>query len=945
MERFKQIEEIFQEALQRDPAGREAYVHEACGGDAELQREVVSLLVNHKEASRCESWPAAAAAQLISIPRSLQPGQSLGPYRIESFLAAGGMGEVYRATDTRLHRDVAIKVSAARFSERFEREARVIASLNHPHICQLYDVGPNFLVMELVEGPTLADRIKQGALPLDEALGIARQIAEALEAAHEKGRVHRDLKPANIKITPEGVVKVLDFGLAKAAEEPSATVNPSDSPTQTITPTRAGVILGTAAYMSPEQARGQTVDRRADIWSFGVVLYEMLTGRSLFGGPTISDTLAAVLKTEVDTAPLPAQLRPIVERCLRKDPRRRWQAIGDVRVALEEGVPVVQGMDRRYSRLPWMVAGGLMLALVSLAALHFRQSPSQPATVRFQIPPPEGASFSTYLALSPDGRRLAFTANPNDGQPLLWVRALDSLEARPLPGTEGARVPFWSPDSRFLAFAAQSTLLRKIDASGGPAQTLCSASNTIVGGYWSREGVIYFGTLGGGISSVPQAGADPVAVTKPDTAQAENWHAHPQVLPDGRHLLYLSAAGGGNGGIYLGSLDGKEKKRLVAAMTSFSYAPPSGNAKIGHLLFLQQNTLMAQPLDPKSFKPTGDAFTIAEGVGSTRNYALNYAHFTTSANGALAYRSGFGGGQTQLKWFDSAGKLLRVVGARARYSNVVLSRDATRAAVVESDRQTLNTDLWLFDLARGIPTQFTFHEGQNWDPVWSPDGSRVAFSSNRDGPYNLYLKDSSGARPEERLRKSDISERPCDWSSDGRSLMYTRGIGDSARLWVLSDPVGDAVNRKAAPYLEATFGATECQFSPDSHWVAYASNEPMHGHEVYVQSFPVPSSKVRVSSNGGVQPRWRRDGKELFYIAADGKLMAVDVKTLPTFQADSPRSLFDPLVFGGGNSTQVVGYDVTPDGRRFLVNSVPQSGSSAPEPITVVLNWAAGLPK
>jgi WD40 repeat protein len=400
--------------------------------------------------------------------------------------------------------------------------------------------------------------------------------------------------------------------------------------------------------------------------------------------------------------------------------------------------------------------------------------------------------------------------------------------------------------------------------------------------------------------------------------------------------------GGGNGGIYLGSLDGKEKKRLVATRTSFRYAPPFGSGKFGHLLFLRENTLMAQPLDPKSFELRGDAFPVVEGIG----YAQTYAYFTISSNGALAYRSGVGGQDTQLNWFDRAGKPLGALGSRASYNNIALSRDAARAAVVESEGQTLNTDLWLFDLARGIPTQFTFHEGQDWDPVWSPDNSRIAFSSNRDGPYNLYMKDSTGGRPEERLHKSDIAERPCDWSPDGRFLMYTRGLGlNLVSLWVLSDPAGDPANRKAAPYIETPFSTTQCQFSLDSHWVAYSSNESKNGREVYVQSFPVPSSKFRVSNNGGVQPRWSRDGKELFYIAADGKLMAVDVKTAPTFHAEIPHALFDPHVYGGSTTNYNFRYDVSPDGRRFLVNSAVQSESRAPDPITVVLNWAAGLPK
>jgi Tol biopolymer transport system component len=583
----------------------------------------------------------------------------------------------------------------------------------------------------------------------------------------------------------------------------------------------------------------------------------------------------------------------------------------------------------------------LCAGLAALAAIHFRETSVQPATVRFQMLPPEGATFGIDLALSPDGRRLAFMARPKGGQPLLWVRELDSLEARPLRGTEYGRYPFWSPDSRTLGFSTSMTL-KKVEASGGPVQTLCNISNSILRGDWSPDGLIYFGSVGGVIYRVPQAGGEAVTVTRPDPAHAEDLLADPQILPDGRHLLYLRAAlGGRNGGIYLASLDGKEKKRLVATRTSFHYAPPSGSDKFGHLLFLRENTLMAQPLDPKSFELRGDAFPVAEGIGHTQIYAS----FTISANGALAYRSGIGGEETQLTWFDRAGKPLGALGARALYNNIALSRDAARAAVVvESGRQILNADLWLFDLARGIPTQFTFHEGQDWDPVWSPDGSRVAFSSNRDGAYNLYLKDSTGGRPEERLHKSDIAERPCDWSRDGRYLMYTRGLdANVAALWVLSDPAGDPANRKAEQYLD--FSTTQCQFSPDSHWVAYSSNESKNERDVYVQSFPVPSSKFRVSSNGGVQPRWRRDGKELFYIAADGKLMAVDVKTAPTFQAEIPHALFDPHVYGGSTTNFNFRYDVTPDGGRFLVNSAVQSDSRASEPITVVLNWAAGLPK
>ncbi|HKE24306.1 MAG TPA: protein kinase [Bryobacteraceae bacterium] len=893
----------------------------------------------------------------------MSPQQTIAHYRITAKLGEGGMGEVWRATDTKLNRDVAIKILPEPFAQdpdrmaRFEREAKVLASLNHPNIAAIHGVEDRALVMELVEGPTLAERIAAGPMPVEEALSIAKQIAEALEYAHERGVIHRDLKPANIKITAEGRVKVLDFGLATVLQSPErpAEAGPTISPTLTMRATQMGMIMGTAAYMSPEQARGQNVDKRADIWAFGVVLYEMLTGHDLFAGPTVSDTLAAVLKTEVDLAPVPAQLRPTVERCLRKDPRRRWRDIGDVRVALEEGTPVVQAMEASSLRLPWVLSAALALALaclIAVAAIHFREVPPEPTALRFQIPVPAGTSAgSQFLALSPDGRKLAFRGpdpSAKTSRPMLWVRSLDSLETRALTGTANTVNHCWSPDGRFLAFSDLGGALKKIDVSGGPALTLASGFPQIRGIYWDRGGTIYFGTAyGGGIYRVPEAGGDPVVVSKPDSARNEVSFLFPQILPDGRHFLYLGIQGtGADGAIFLTSLDGKEKKRLVAARHNFSYAPPAGPGKPGHLLFLQENTLMAQPLDPKIFEPTGSAFPLAEGVASAR---AGLAYFSSSENGAIAYLTGGpGGGTTQLRWFDRAGKPADTVSGRASYNNVALARDARRAAVVQTEPQTNNTDIWLIDLGRGIPTRFTFDDAWDWDPIWSPDDTLVAFSSNRGhGPFHLYVKDTSGVRPEEQLQKSDVAERPCDWSPDGRYLMYTRGLpssGLSARLWVLSDPASDTAKRKAAPYFDSAFNTTQCQFSPDGHWVAYVSDESRRTHEVWVQSFPAGAGKFQVSSSGGVQPRWRRDGKELFYIASDGKLMAVDVKTAPAFQAEIPHALFDPQIQGGGSAQFVFRYDVAPDGQRFLVNTEGQAEAVA-EPITVVLNWQAGLKK
>jgi len=884
---------------------------------------------------------------------SLMPGTKLGPYEILALIGAGGMGEVYRARDPRLNRDVAIKVSQERFSDRFEREARAVAALNHPNICTLYDVGPDYLVMEFIEGES-----PKGPLPLEEALRIARQIADALEAAHEKGIVHRDLKPGNIKIKADGAVKVLDFGLAKTVE--TASGDPQSSPTMTISATRAGMILGTAAYMSPEQARGRTVDKRADIWAFGVVLYELLTGRMLFQGEDLTETVASVVKDHPDLSGVPERVRPLLEKCLEKDPRKRLRDIGDMPLLLT-AVPVPQAAGtagpRGHRWIPWAVAGALVVALAAVSAVHFRETPTRPAAVRFHVPAPEGGVIGlAMMALSPDGRQLAFLASGKGGSPQLWVRALDSLEARPLPGTEGGIFPFWSPDSRFLAFTSGDRKLKKIEVSSGPAQTLCSmfdtASTRPYAGDWTRDGAIFFGGPDG-MYRVPQAGGEPVRVTQADAAHGELYHAYPQILADGRHFLYLNVfAAPENNGIYLGSFDGKAKKRLVATTRGFRYAAPSEDGKPGHLLFLREETLMAQPFNPKTLEVAGDAFPIAERVSSL---GATSAGFTVSGDRALAYYSGdFGGGGRQLTWYDRTGKPLAPLGELAAYYNVALSRDGARATVVQRGQNGRSFNLWLIDVARGIPARFTFEDNAaDVDPVWSPDGSRLAFGSNREGVFTLYVKGTVNAAKEERLQKAETSERPCDWSSDGRTLMYTRGSpgGGGIGLWSLSDMTGDPANRKASAYLDTKFNTTQCQFSPDGHWVAYSSDEAAQGMEVYVQSFPAGSGTVRVSSGGGSQPRWRRNGKELFYMGPGGKLMAVDVKTAPAFQAGTPHALFDshiwlPEAGSRVTSTFIFHYDVSSDGQRFLVNTTQQTETPAASPgITVVLNWTAGLKK
>jgi Tol biopolymer transport system component len=882
----------------------------------------------------------------------------MGPYEIRGPLGAGGMGEVYRARDTKLGREVAIKVIPEMFLSdadrmaRFTREAQVLASLNHPNIAAIYGVEEGALVMELVEGSTLAERIGQGPIALSEALPLARQIAEALEYAHEHGVVHRDLKPANIKITPEGRVKVLDFGLAKALGNDPASGDPASSPTLTMRATMAGMILGTAAYMSPEQAKGKPVDRRADIWAFGVVLVEMLSGRQLYTGETASETMAAVMMKEPDLggvpAAVPATIRRLLRRCLDKDPQRRLRDIGEARIALEDALagaadPEPSSAPRSGSRW-WMVAvAALALALLALAAIHFREAPPEPAAVRFQILPPEKGSFGTGgMALSPDGRRLAFVATHADGRTSLWVRALDSPTAVALPGTTGAMYPFWSPDSRSLGFFVVGKL-KKVEASGGPAQTVCDVSNTGVGGSWSRDGVILFGTNTSGLFHVPQAGGAAIPLTTPDPSREENYHARPWFLPDAQHFLYCARSRQPeHDAIYLATLGAKDRKRLVGARHGAAFAPPAPGAGKAHLLFLRESTLIAQPLDPISLDFAGEAFPVAEQVG----YDISLGYFSVSANGVLAVRSGGSGGNAQLAWFGRDGKPAGVVGPPGIYLDVALSPDGKRVAASKTDTQSGNRDIWLLDVLHGIPTRFTFDPALDFRPVWSPNGGRLVFTSNRTGPFNLYQKDSGGARSEEPLLKSDREQRSYDWSTDGRFLLYS--VNDpktKTDLWALQDAGGVSADRKAQPYLATQHNETQGQFSPSGsgapRWVAYTSDESGR-YEVYVQPFPAASGKFQISSDGGSQPRWRRDGKELYYLAPDGKLMAVETRTSPGFEHGAPKALFETRTGnrGAGNQTLML-YDVAADGKRFLINSYMEETASSP--INVVLNWQAAL--
>jgi eukaryotic-like serine/threonine-protein kinase len=856
------------------------------------------------------------------------------------------MGEVWCATDTNLGRQVAIKILPDAFAQdpdrlaRFEREAKTLASLNHPNIAQIYGLekaeGIRALVMELVEGATLSDRIAQGPIPVDEALPIARQIAEALEAAHEQGIIHRDLKPSNIKLRPDGAVKVLDFGLAKAMDGlPRESSNVSMSPTVT-TPamTHAGFIMGTAPYMSPEQAKGKPADRRADIWAFGVVLFEMATGQQLFTGETAAETLAGVMKDEPRLDTLPATVRPIVERCLRRDLRKRWQAIGDVRVALEEGIaatpPATDVLPSRFrvtSTLAWIVASLAVAAAGMLAFAHFRETPPVHHIVRFQVAPPE-KSFITSFAVSPDGRYLAFV----DGEGIreLWVRPVDSLDARALPGIDGvSSVPgqiFWSPDSRSIGFVAQQEL-KRISVGGGPPQSLADVDSR-ARGTWGRDGVILFAPgPNSPIQRVSEAGGVPVAVTNP--AAGEN-HYVSQFLPDGRSFLfYVSGGKPENNGVYVSSLEnGAQPLRLLPDASPAMYSPPVASSGSGHLLFVRETTLMARPFNPDTLQLSGEMFPVAEPV----------TQFSVSENGALAYMSGATGAELrELVWLDRSGKQIESVGPPGDYANFRLSPD--EKSVVFNRFEAGNVDIWVLNMTRGVPSRISFDPGVDNLPIWSHDGLRILWPSNRSGRFDLYIKAATGAGADQLFIKMGTQRGwGTDWSRDGKFVLYMRPSekGD-ADLWIApQSPQPSSGAQKPLPYLQSPFVEESAVFHPDGRWIAYVSDESGRP-EVYVQSFPLTNEKDQISTGGGTDPAWRGDGTELFYLSADRTLMAVPVRASATaLEPSAAKALF--AIPGSGVRRS---YEPSGDGSKFLI-ARPRDLASV-DPITVVLNWHAGF--
>jgi Tol biopolymer transport system component len=880
----------------------------------------------------------------------LTAGAHLGPYEILSALGTGGMGEVWRARDMKLHRDVALKVllpTVANDPERlarFSREAQVLASLNHPNIAAIYGLedstGVPALVMELVEGPTLADRIAQGPMRIDEALPIARQIAEALEAAHEQGIIHRDLKPANIKVKPDGTVKVLDFGLAKALAPASPGPNGlADSPTLSMQATQAGVILGTAAYMSPEQTRGHTVDKRADIWAFGVVLYEMLTGRRAFVGDDLSITLAAVLKTDPEWHALPAAtpvgVRRLLTRCVQKDPKRRLQAIGEARIQIEDllsGVaePVTLASSAAPPvwrlALPWALAGVLLVGLVVLSFVYRREAVPPEMRVEITTPPTDSPAS---LALSPDGLKIVYTAM-FDGQSRLWLRSLDAASARPLRGTEDGVYPFWSPDSRSVGFFADLKL-KRTDLESGSVQVVTDTPFT-QGGTWNRDGVMLFSRRPGEpILRVPAMGGDPTPVTRILPGQLR--HLFPRFLPDGRHFLFYVTGRPDTAGVYVGQVNGSEPRRVLEADTA------AVDASSGHLLFVRQGTLFAQRFDPERLNVTGTPTPLADRVVS--DLSNRVPAVSVSAVGPIAFRAGARGADRQFVWVDRSGKELQPVSppdAAPGLLSPALSPDGRRVAL--SRTVDGNADIWVLELSRGFWTRLTSDPAVDAYPLWSPNGGRIVFSSNRKGKFDLYQKLATGAGVEDVLLDTPQEKIPTDWSHDGLFLLYMVIAKDlkKADLWALP-MTGDK-----KPFLVQTeFGGANGQFSPDGKWIVYESN-PSGRSEVFVRPFPGPGGPFPVSTSGGMHARWRPDGRELFYSSLDRRLMAVPITI--TAGGDAVEPGVPVPLFATPIGAVAVGdrhsYMVSPDGQRFLMNTVVGEGPAAP--ITLILNWKGAKP-
>jgi predicted Ser/Thr protein kinase len=896
---------------------------------------------------------------------TLPAGNKLGPYEIVAPLGAGGMGEVYRARDTRLERTVAIKVLPERLSSspevrlRFEREAKTISQLSHPHICAVYDVGNQdgveYLVMEYLEGEALSDRLARGPLPLEQTIRYGIEIADALDRAHRQGIVHRDLKPGNVMLTKSGV-KLLDFGLAKAMAPAKPQSSLTALPTAIGGPnlTQEGTILGTFQYMAPEQLEGKEADARSDIFAFGAVLYEMATGKKAFSGSSQASLISSIMKE--DPAPIstvqpmtPPALDRVVRTCLAKDPEERWQSAGDLKSELkwiaegsQAGVPApVAARRKNRERLAWLLFAIAALAAAVFAAGYLRRAPRPARVVRSSILLPE-KRFLNFIAISPDGGHLAFVAGVPGGRRQLWVRSLDGLAAQPLAGTENADFPFWSPDARFIGFFADGKL-KRIEAAGGPVVVLCDTAPSGLGGTWNRDGVILFARPGVPISRIPETGGVPTAVTKLDEARRETTHRYPWFLPDGRHFLYMAANLSGAPDdpanlIRVGAIDSKEDQALIPAYSNAIYAPLSADASEGQLLFQRDGNLFAQRFDPKRLRVAGELVSIAQHVAGNPLF-WRLTTFCAAQDGTVAYGISTEAPST-LSWFDRNGRNLGKIGEPAFFvsgntrglGRLRISPDGRRLAASVFDPSTQTSDVWFYDLVRGIRTRFTAGPSNSDQPVWSPEGKSIVFQSDRKHQGDLYRKPAGGGS-EEPVLEGEGQRIPDDWSPDGRfvALEYREPRGErrvSLSIFSLADG-------KLTTFLRRGLNGGDARFSPDGRWLALTSEESGR-NEIYLASFPGPGERLQVSTDGGTQPRWRSDGKELFYLSLDRLLMSVEVRNAGGIvEPGVPRVLFEPHPLA-------TLYEAAADGERFLIMS---SGVEQSPPIALLQNWAAAMRK
>jgi serine/threonine protein kinase/Tol biopolymer transport system component len=961
-ERWARIERLYHEALACGANKRGSFLADACAGDDALRREVESLLLAHDGGAAFLSTPAVATG----IGGRIRIGQVLGPYVISAQIGAGGMGEVYRARDAKLNRDVALKILPTAFAldpdrlARFTREAHVLASLNHPHIAAIYGFeessGFQALVLELVDGPTLADRLARGPIPRGEALLIAKQIAEALEAAHEKGILHRDLKPANIALTTDGQVKVLDFGLAKALEPASGMQSDITASSALTTPvmTGMGVVLGTAAYMSPEQATGRPVDKRSDIWAFGCVLHEMLIGTRAFEGEAVSDTLASVIAKDPDWTALPADtpapIRKLLHRCLEKDRKRRLADISDARLEIEEALTATSSDAKPANpatlanrAVPWTVAAVAVAVAGLILVLWAPRRRMAPAPLRLSVELGADASLvtdqGTAAILSPDGGVLAFVAQKGPGgRSQLYIRRLEQLQATALSGTDEARSPFFSPDGRWVAFFAGGTL-KKISVTGGAAVTLCDAPNGLGGGTWADDDTITFANRaeGKGLWRVSAAGGKPELLTTAVEGEIYRW---PHVLPGGRAVLYTSQAGRfASPNIVVQPLPNGPRKVLLRSGYLYGRYLPSG-----HLLYMHEGTLFAAPFDLNRLELVGPPVPALEGVAVD---AATGAQFAVAANGTLVYLPApVASEDVPISWMDRAGKTTLLRPTPANWSNPFFALDGQRLAMDIFDGKQV--DVWIYDWARDTSSRLTFDASDDREPVWTPDGRRIVFGSTRDtrSAFNLYWQRADHTGEVQRLTDSKNSQYPASWHPSGRFLVFVELSQETGNDLMILPMDGDEASGwkpgKPTVFLNSPFAETYPMFSPDGRWLAYASDESGR-NEMYVRPFPGPGGKWQISTGEGaegggaflLQPMWSRARRELFYTTTDDRIMVVPYTVVgDVFRADKPRLWSEARFMRRPRQASI---DLHPDGDRFAVATVPQAQIKATQDKVVLI--------